>query len=84
MKPASPRGEARRQGCQAWRSSPTGEVFAAERLRRPVDALTPQVIAHTALGASLAAYDHWLRDEDSDLEQILDQALRRLTTGFHT
>jgi mycofactocin system transcriptional regulator len=56
--------------------------YAAHRLRLPETALLPQTIAYTFLGAAIAAYEHWLRDDDSDLDLHLDQALRALASGF--
>ena len=53
--------------------------FAAERLGRTPDALLPQVIAHACLGAAVAAYEQWLRQEGSDLSGFLDEALRALS-----
>lgn len=49
--------------------------LAAERLGcKPTD-FTPMVIAHIALGASLASYEQWLLDPGSDLLDLLDRAL---------
>jgi mycofactocin system transcriptional regulator len=56
--------------------------YAAHRLRLPETALLPQAIAYTCLGAAIAAYEHWLHDDDSDLDIHLDQALRALASGF--
>lgn len=56
--------------------------FAAGRLGRAADALLPQVIAHACLGAAVAAYEQWLRQDDSDLGEFLDRALRALSPGF--
>lgn len=56
--------------------------FAADRLDTSPSALEPQTIAHAALGAALAAYDHWLERPGSDLCATLDVALRRLAAGF--
>ncbi|WP_243788623.1 mycofactocin system transcriptional regulator [Saccharopolyspora gloriosae] len=56
--------------------------FAAERLGTSARALEPQTIAHAALGAALAAYDHWLERPGADLCATLDSALRRLAAGF--
>jgi mycofactocin system transcriptional regulator len=56
--------------------------FAAERLGQPRDALLPQVIAYTCLGAAVAAYEQWLRRDDSDLDELLDQSLRALASGL--
>jgi mycofactocin system transcriptional regulator len=52
--------------------------FAAERLGEPIDALGPQLVGHIALGASLAAYEQWLQDEGSDLEELVNRAFGML------
>lgn len=56
--------------------------FVAERLGRPQDDLLPQVIAYACLGAAVAAYEQWLRDDASDLGELLDRSLRALASGF--
>ena len=56
--------------------------FAGARTGRPAGDLLPQLIAHTVLGAAIAAYDQWLRSPDADLGALLDQALGELTRGF--
>ncbi len=65
---------------QQWRTAV--EEFAANRLELPMGHLVPVTIGHCALGAALAAHERWLRDEDADLELLLDQAFRWLATGF--
>lgn len=56
--------------------------FAAGRLELAPHALLPQVIGYSALGATLAAYEQWLRDPDADLSTLLDEALGALAVGF--
>jgi mycofactocin system transcriptional regulator len=56
--------------------------FVAGRLGSAPDDLYPAVIGHCALGAALAAYEAWLRDEKADLTTLLDEALAVLTSGF--
>ncbi|MGI5460300.1 mycofactocin system transcriptional regulator [Streptomyces sp. CA-249302] len=56
--------------------------FAARRLGQAADALLPQVIGHACLGAAVAAYEQWLRQDGSDLAGFLDEALRVLAPGF--
>jgi mycofactocin system transcriptional regulator len=56
--------------------------FAGARTGLPADDLLPQLIAHTVLGAAIAAYDQWLRSPDADLGVLLDQAMRELARGF--
>jgi TetR/AcrR family transcriptional regulator, regulator of mycofactocin system len=48
--------------------------FAARRMDAPVDDLGPQLVGHVTLGAASAAYEQWLRDESSDLEEIVQRA----------
>lgn len=63
-----------------WRAVVAG--FAADRLGMQPDDLLPEVVAYTALGATLAAYEQWLRDEQGDLTALLDEALGELAVGF--
>jgi mycofactocin system transcriptional regulator len=58
--------------------------FAAERLGQSVDDLTPQAIAHAALGVALAASNEWIRrgDDGSDLPGVMSEALGQLAGGF--
>jgi TetR/AcrR family transcriptional regulator, regulator of mycofactocin system len=44
--------------------------------------MIPQLIAYAALGAAVAAYEQWLRDEDAELEPLLDVAMGELQRGF--
>ena len=66
----------------AWRE--VIAEFVAERTgRRPGD-LAPQAIAHAVLGVSVAAYEHWLDEPESDLGALLDDAMRQLGSAFGT
>lgn len=56
--------------------------FAAARLGLAPDDLFPTVLGHCALGAALAAYEAWLRDDSADLTTLLDAALGVLSSGF--
>ena len=60
----------------AWRSVVAD--FAAARLGLPAGALLPQLVAHSALGAAITAYEQWLGDPSADLATLLDAALRAL------
>jgi mycofactocin system transcriptional regulator len=60
----------------AWRD--VVARFAARRLDEPVDALGPQLVGHLALGAAVAAYERWLRDDAADLATLLSQAFAAL------
>lgn len=64
----------------AWRDVVAG--YAAARFGCDVEDLRPQLVAQTALGAALAAYEQWLHRPDSDLEKLLDQALRWVAHGL--
>jgi mycofactocin system transcriptional regulator len=56
----------------AWRTVLSD--FAAERLNLDEASLEPQSIARVFLGISLSAYEQWLRDEDTDLVTVLEEA----------
>lgn len=56
--------------------------FVTRRLDRPECALIVQTIGYTSLATAIAAYDVWLRDERSDLLELLDAAFRALAGGF--
>jgi mycofactocin system transcriptional regulator len=60
----------------AWRD--VVAEFAARRLGEPADALLPQLVGHSCLGAAMTAYEQWLAHPDADLQQLLDRALRAL------
>ncbi|NEC90246.1 mycofactocin system transcriptional regulator [Streptomyces sp. SID12501] len=63
-----------------WRALVT--EFAARRMGRPVSDLLPRLLGHAALAACIAAYEHWLTDEEANLGVLLDQAMRQLAVGF--
>jgi mycofactocin system transcriptional regulator len=52
--------------------------FAARRMGEPIHALGPQLVGHIALAASLAAYEQWLHDERSDLEELMSRTFHML------
>jgi mycofactocin system transcriptional regulator len=56
--------------------------FAAGRVGAAAPDLLPQLIAYAALGAAVASYEQWLRDEDAELEPLLDEAMAELSRGF--
>ena len=64
----------------AWRA--VIAEFVAERTGRRPDDLAPQAIAHAVLGVSVAAYEHWLDNPDSELGPLLDNAMRELADSF--
>lgn len=70
-----------------WREVVAG--FAATRLMVPPDHLLPVVVAYSTLGATLAAYEVWLRDGEverrdrpAELATLLNDALSELALGF--
>ncbi|MFF4113114.1 mycofactocin system transcriptional regulator [Streptomyces sp. NPDC001714] len=65
---------------ESWRSLVTG--FAARRLGRPATDLLPQLVGSTTLAACVTAYEQWLTDEDADLGELLDLAVRQLADGY--
>jgi TetR/AcrR family transcriptional regulator, regulator of mycofactocin system len=59
--------------------------FAAQRLGQDPEDLLPRTIGHCALGASISAYEEWLRDADgtgADLSALLADAFGELAHGF--
>lgn len=60
----------------AWRNVIAD--FAAARLGQPPQALLPQLIGHTCLGAALTAYEQWLSEPAAPLAVLLDEALSAL------
>lgn len=64
----------------SWRTLVT--EFAARRTGRVASDLLPRLIGHTVLAACIAAYEHWLNDEQASLGSLLDLGLRQLAAGF--
>ncbi len=58
--------------------------FVGGRLGLPAHDLVPQAVGYSTLGVAIAAYEHWLAEEGTDLAEVLDRALRSLATGFVT
>ncbi|WP_200886610.1 mycofactocin system transcriptional regulator [Phaeacidiphilus oryzae] len=56
--------------------------FAARRAGLPVDSLLPRLVGNAALGAAMAAYEHWLSTPGSELADLLHTALARLAPAF--
>jgi mycofactocin system transcriptional regulator len=56
--------------------------FVGRRAGQPAEDLLAQLVSYATLGAALAAYGQWLRDEDAELEPLLDEAMRELADGF--
>jgi TetR/AcrR family transcriptional regulator, regulator of mycofactocin system len=65
---------------RAWREVVAD--FVARRRGEAADALVPQVVAHTALGAAIAAYERWLADGQASLPEVMDAALRVWLDGL--
>ncbi|MEJ3652362.1 mycofactocin system transcriptional regulator [Actinomycetes bacterium KLBMP 9759] len=64
----------------AWRQVVAD--YAAGRLGVAPDGLLPQTVGHACLGVALAAYEHWLSTEGSELRDLLDAAFRSLEHGL--
>ncbi|MFD4605527.1 mycofactocin system transcriptional regulator [Streptomyces sp. NPDC058464] len=64
----------------SWRDLVT--EFAARRLGHPASDLLPRLIGGTVLAACVTAYEQWLADEDADLGELLDLAVRQLADGY--
>ena len=64
----------------AWRQ--VIAEFSSARLGVPVDSIAPQTIGRVFLGASLAAYEQWLKHEDADLVTLLASAFAELEEVF--
>jgi mycofactocin system transcriptional regulator len=56
--------------------------FAAARLGLPEQSLQPQLVAHAALAAAVAAYEQWLQDDAADLADLLRTSFGALGTGL--
>ncbi|GAA1869700.1 mycofactocin system transcriptional regulator [Pseudonocardia ailaonensis] len=56
--------------------------YAGARLGEPASALLPRTLGHVCLGAALSAYEQWLREEDRELRELLDEVLLALEDGF--
>jgi mycofactocin system transcriptional regulator len=56
--------------------------FTARRVGLRADALLPRLVGHTALAAALSAYEYWLSNPGSDLSDLLQTTLTRLTPTF--
>jgi len=64
----------------AWRD--VIAEYVADRLGLDRDDHPPQALAWALLGAAISAYEQWLRRDDADLAELLDEGLRMLRTGF--
>jgi TetR/AcrR family transcriptional regulator, regulator of mycofactocin system len=62
----------------AWRQ--VIAEFVGERTGHAPDALLPQAMAHALLGVAVAAYEQWLASENASLSELLDAAVRTLTS----
>jgi mycofactocin system transcriptional regulator len=64
----------------AWRGVVAD--FAAERLRTRSDELVPQVVAHTALAVSMAAFVRWVHEPSASLEANIEEAFDVIAAGL--
>ncbi|GGJ68929.1 hypothetical protein GCM10010121_094550 [Streptomyces brasiliensis] len=49
---------------------------------QPEDALLPRQVGYATLASCMAAYEQWLGDQNADLAELLDTAMRELQSGF--
>jgi mycofactocin system transcriptional regulator len=56
--------------------------FVAVRTGQAAGGLQPQTIAYAMLGVAIAAYEQWLQDDDGNLSELLDTAMRDLAAAF--
>lgn len=63
-----------------WREV-IAQFVAARTGADPAD-LVPVTVGHCALGATLAAYEQWLRRPEAGLDVLLEAALGELAGGF--
>lgn len=54
--------------------------YAALRMGEAPEDLGPQLVGQVALGAANAAYEQWLRDESSDLDEVVHRAFELIPT----
>lgn len=64
----------------AWRA--VISEFVARRLGVAEDSLEPQAMAWAFLGVSISAYEQWLKNENSDLIELLEAAYDMLDSSF--
>jgi mycofactocin system transcriptional regulator len=64
----------------AWRTLVS--EFVARRTGQPSSALLPRQVGHAVLATAVAAYEQWLEEDDSQLTELLDAAMRELASGF--
>jgi mycofactocin system transcriptional regulator len=54
--------------------------YAARRMGAAPEELGPQLVGQVALGAANAAYEEWLRDETSDLDEVVHRTFALVPT----
>jgi mycofactocin system transcriptional regulator len=64
----------------AWRQ--VVAEYVSTRLDVAPGSLAPQTIAWVCLGASLSAYEQWLKHDDADLTDLLESAFSTLKAVF--
>ncbi len=52
--------------------------YAARRMREPVGSFGPQLVGHVSHGVTMAVYEEWLRDESSDLAELVHRGFAML------
>ena len=56
--------------------------FTARRMGLAPSDMLPRFFGHVALAAAIAAYEHWLADEDACLAELLDRLMRQTADGL--
>jgi hypothetical protein len=52
--------------------------YAARRMGEPVGSFRAQLVGHVSHGVAMAAYEEWLRDESSDLNELVHRGFAML------
>ena len=47
-------------------------------MREPVGSFGPQLVGHVSHGVTMAVYEEWLRDESSDLAELVHRGFAML------
>ncbi|MER5183425.1 mycofactocin system transcriptional regulator [Streptomyces sp. NPDC002896] len=64
----------------SWRAIIT--EFVAKRMGLSPSEVLPRLFGHTLLAAAIAAYEHWLAEDEAQLGDLLDVAIRQVTDGL--
>jgi TetR/AcrR family transcriptional regulator, regulator of mycofactocin system len=58
--------------------------FVAARTGLPATEMAPRLAGHTVLAAAVAAYEHWLSEDGTDLPLLLSRAIEQVGAGLST